>query len=437
MGAFDFLGDGTQWLLDRYNDAETWVDDLFSGNLGDQAVPAPELVQKVMSSKGAPEWHQGAATASDLSRDHSDISSRVQQLNATLESVWTGGGADAARAKIKPLADVSAAAAGTFTANSQNVTGIAHGFDEMKASLQPMPTTPPHKDFVDVATPWDTDTEDQINQYNQTAQQNLDRYNGYANQAQTSGQQLKIDYRQLADFDGGKVTITQQTTPPASTHQTAQTTGSSSHTASNLSWSPSSHTGASTPVTSAGHVGGAATSPSSQQGDGVQAAGYVPLSLANPGAGSNYVPASLPNASGGAGGGSSWSAPGLVGAFGSGSGSFNGSNLGGGPGGDGPGARGSGTSERLGSGAGTGAGEEGATRGPAGSAGRGAAGGRGSSGMGGMGAGGGKGKGEEDKEHQRKYGIDDDSAFTLVDDEGGKLLDPHTGLPPTPPTIGA
>ncbi|WP_432849190.1 hypothetical protein ACQPXB_01560 [Amycolatopsis sp. CA-161197] len=57
--------------------------------------------------------------------------------------------------------------------------------------------------------------------------------------------------------------------------------------------------------------------------------------------------------------------------------------------------------------------------------------------MGGMGAAGSKGKGEEDAEHQRKYGIDDDSAFSLLDDEDGRLLDPHTGLPPTPPTIGA
>ena len=56
--------------------------------------------------------------------------------------------------------------------------------------------------------------------------------------------------------------------------------------------------------------------------------------------------------------------------------------------------------------------------------------------MGGMGAGGGKGKGEEDKEHQRKYGLEDDSAFDLTDDEDGRLRDPRTGLPPTPPTIG-
>lgn len=75
-------------------------------------------------------------------------------------------------------------------------------------------------------------------------------------------------------------------------------------------------------------------------------------------------------------------------------------------------------------------------RGGAGVGARGAAGARGSSGMGGMGGAGKGGKGEEDKEHQRKYVLEDDSAFDIVDDEDGRLRDPWSGLPPTPPTIG-
>jgi hypothetical protein len=52
------------------------------------------------------------------------------------------------------------------------------------------------------------------------------------------------------------------------------------------------------------------------------------------------------------------------------------------------------------------------------------------------GAGGQKGTGAEDEEHQRKYGLDDDSAFSLVDEVGERLVDPNTGLPVTPPTLG-
>jgi hypothetical protein len=53
-----------------------------------------------------------------------------------------------------------------------------------------------------------------------------------------------------------------------------------------------------------------------------------------------------------------------------------------------------------------------------------------------MGGAGGKGKGEEDKEHSRKYGLDDDSAFSLVDENGDPLVDPNTGMSVAPPTLG-
>ena len=64
----------------------------------------------------------------------------------------------------------------------------------------------------------------------------------------------------------------------------------------------------------------------------------------------------------------------------------------------------------------------------------GAAGKPGASGMGASGGGRGQGE-EEDKEHQRKYVLDDDEFFQLTD-EGEKLVDPNTGLPVAPPVIG-
>ncbi|GAA3574768.1 hypothetical protein GCM10022222_69140 [Amycolatopsis ultiminotia] len=464
MGFFDFIGDAAKavghgledaadWVGDRASDVGNWFGDLYHGNLGAQAVPSSDLVQKVMASKGAPEWHQGSTQAANLAQKHNDISGRVQQLSANLESVWTGDGADSAQARIRPLSDVSAAASQTFTGNSQNVSGLAHGFDEMKASLQPMPQVPPHKNLVDTAWPWDTDTEKQINDYNEVGQQNLARYQGYAQQAQTSGQGLNIDYGQLADFDGGKVSLSPgQDRAGHRSESDAQSVGKG-HGAqggevgrsAGAAGSSPGYAGTTTPVSASpsSGAGGSTVVTGSGPGDGTTTSGWTPpSSLPDPSRGSGWVPpSSLPTSGGGNGGGSSWS-PGFVGGLGG----SNGGLTGGGPGGSGSGAgAGSGGSvgsggragggARLGAGAGTGAGEEAVARGTA-AGGRGTVGARGASGMGGMGAASGKGKGEDDKEHQRKYGVDDDSAFTLVDDEGDRALDPRTGLPPTPPTIG-
>jgi hypothetical protein len=62
-------------------------------------------------------------------------------VSSGLESVWTGSGSEAVQAKIKPLGEVANAASQTFTANAQNLTGLAHGFEAMKQSLKPMPPT--------------------------------------------------------------------------------------------------------------------------------------------------------------------------------------------------------------------------------------------------------------------------------------------------------
>ncbi|GAA3554168.1 hypothetical protein GCM10022222_42290 [Amycolatopsis ultiminotia] len=441
MGFFDWVGDGTKWLNDRFNDAEQWVEDAWHGNLGDQAVPAPELVQKILASKGAQSWHQGAEQATKLAGKHDDAGSRVQQLSAGLESAWSGGGADAAQARIKPFSDVTTAAAQTYTGNGQNLTDTAHGFDEMKKALQPMPNTPPHKNFWDEASWWDTDTEDQINQYNKLAQDNLNHYHGYAQQTQTSGQGLKADYGQLTGFDGDVSVTPQDSATSHSAHtSTGGTNGHSSPRSDSVgtpytATPPSSSPVSTGPSPGSHYVPPGTTTPGQdgQSGGGTQTAGYVPPSLPDPRPGSVPLP-SMPGSSSGTGGGSSWS-PGLAGGFTTG-----GFGPGGSPG-TGGGAAGRGLSggarsggSGIGSGSGIGAGEEGTARGSA--AGRGATGARGSSGMGGMGAAGGKGKSEEDAEHQRKYGMDDDSAFSLTDDDGGRLLDPRTGLPPTPPTIG-
>ncbi|MFF0146986.1 hypothetical protein ATK36_5405 [Amycolatopsis sulphurea] len=439
MGLFDWVGDGAKWFNDRFNDVEHWVSDVWHGNTGDQAVPAPELVQKILASKGAAEWHQGAASLGEIAKDHDEASSDVQKLSTALESTWTGGGADAAQARIRPLADASSAAAQTYTGNAQNLTDLAHGFDEMKAALQPMPNTPPHKDFFDTATPWDTDTEDQINTYNKQAQDNLDRYNSYAKQAQTSGQGLKTDYGQLTNFDG-EVSITPQ--DPASSHSQHTSTGGPNRHSSARSEFTGASGAAHTPPAGGSVPNGYApplayTPPGENHGSGnqsggggTQTAGYVPPSLPDTRLGS-MPPLWLPGSSPGTGvGGSSWSGSGFVpGGFGGAGGSSPGPGAGaGGSTGRGPGG---------GARSGVGPGEEGTARGSGGSAaGRGATGARGGTGMGGMGAASGKGKGEDDKEHQRKYGVDDDSAFSLTDDDGGRLLDPRTGLPPTPPTIG-
>ncbi|RJQ76452.1 hypothetical protein [Amycolatopsis panacis] len=472
MGFFDFIGEAAQWAADRIDDAEQWVEqraddvgdwfsDLYHGNLGDQAVPAPALVQKIIASQGAQSWHEGSETAKTLARMHDEGNDLVRRISSGLESSWTGSGADAAQARIRPFAEALTSSAQITSANSDNVSEIAHSFDEMKSSLQPMPPAPPHKNFFDQASPWDTDTERQINEYNAVAKDNVAQYQAYARHIETKAPNLNANYTQLSGFGEQDFAIDSHGTSA----QAKTTDGQHSHAPdSNARRSQSGATsGPASPPAGQGTMAppsGSVAPPLGHQaaappGDGTTSAGWAPpSSVVNPGG--------MPSGGGNVGNGASPWAPGAIefdgmgtgarAGVGSGRGAYeglggrSGESTGGGRNGGGGnnsgnsgnagGRYGSGNNGRAGGarfGAGIDAGEEAVGRGAA--TGRGAAGARGAAGMGGMGAGG-KGKGEEDKEHQRKYGIDDDSAFTLVDDEGERVLDPRTGLPPTPPTIG-
>ncbi|WP_326567689.1 hypothetical protein VSH64_38595 [Amycolatopsis rhabdoformis] len=467
MGFLDMVGDGAKWVGDRFSDAGHWADDVWHGNVGDQAVPTPELVKKVKAGKGAGDWHQGVTHATTLATDHHQISADIQKLSSDLESVWTGSGAQAAQAQIRSFSDATATASQTFTSNSENLNGIAHGFEDMRSNLQPMPDPAPHKDFLDVATPWDTDTEDKINQYNQMAEQNLARYQAYADQAKTSGQGLQSDYGQLDQL--GSVTIAKPTTPVKHKEHVITKKDDNNDDSTSTSQSevdtrhittpppnippPTTPPPTTPPPNIPPPIAPPPTGrpveppgwkppvepgkrPGDDDDDSTQKSGLDDPTVTPPG---QRFPVGSGNPSwSSTGGGADGFGPG---GFGVGAGAGPGGAGGSGAFGSGSGRGAGGIGSRLSGGAGTGAfGEEGARGGAMGGRGgmAGAAGAKGSSGMGGaMGGGANRGKGEEDAEHQRKYGIDDDSAFTLIDDEDGRLLDPHTGLPPTPPTIGA
>jgi hypothetical protein len=160
------VGDAAKAAAHGYADAQRFVSDILHGNVGKQAVPMPEVIQKVVAGSSGT-WHEGVIQGRKLADRHAEISTEITAIAADLEAAWTGSAADAAKARIKPFADVTATAAQSFTDNSANLSNLAHSFDSVQAAFraQPLPSRP-DKGFLDVVTPWDTDTEAKINAYN-------------------------------------------------------------------------------------------------------------------------------------------------------------------------------------------------------------------------------------------------------------------------------
>lgn len=431
--------------------AGSWLGNVLGSDAATQSVPIETIVQMVRGGNSA-ELHQGAQGAVELSDAHHATSQDMNSMMTSLESSWTGPGAQAALARIQKLAGVVNSASTTFAANAQNVTSTAASFDHAKSAMTDMPPRP-DKAFATSPSLFNLDTAQAVSDYNAQASQNLGVYNGYHDQAASSTSSLKGDYGQLGYYDGGDATLAKPSSPPGGPAPGPGPGGPLPH---GKEPSPGPGSVAGPPPGSGGQPGqsgnptggpggsngsngpsGSGGSNAPTSGDGsTSSSGYVPppptpgqppgmggLPISSgtglPGSGSSgdiagVLSGSLGGASGGLAGGSSSGvgSPGSSGGLGKGVGAS-------------PGVPGAGN--RSGAGA----------MGEAESTGNGRAGGRvsGSStsgGPGGMGAGGRGGKKEEeDAEHARRYGLDDDDPFKT---DG--TVDPVTGLAVAPPVIG-
>ncbi|MEU8632511.1 hypothetical protein AB0C38_10110 [Amycolatopsis sp. NPDC048633] len=400
-------------------DPAGWASDLFAGNLGVQAMPVPAVVGHVMAGDSS-SWNASGAGSGNVAAAHHQIAAELTTMLNNLEPTWTGRGAEGAKQRTKAFSDLVERAAKTLGSNGSNVTDAAYGFELAKRSMEPMGERP-DKSFFDVATPWDTDTEDAIAAYNAKAQRNLEVYNAYVEHLEGQGQGLSGDYGEITPamsavsddakpVDARRVTAGQDERPielrrddgntPSSDRQplvdvgprtTVGGRGSDAHVPGETA-GPGVHPDPSEPAgvtRTAGMRDGRTLSglPSTSQMEQIVGS---PLSHSDGrklvGFSYSPVPASP--------------SPGLPRGV--------------------PGEVGS-ASPRRSPGAGGWV------------VGGGRAAGRAGVGSGGIGPAGYGRPADEDEEHERKYVRDDDSVFADVEDE---LVDPRTGFAPVPPTIG-
>jgi uncharacterized protein YukE len=406
-------------LVHTVQDAVGWAGDLFAGNVGVQAMPVPAVVSHVMAGNSS-SWTTSGIGSGDAAAAHHQIAAELTAMLNNLEPTWTGKGAEGAKQRTKAFSDVVERAAKTLGSNGSNVTDAAYGFELAKRSMEPMGERP-DKSFFDVATPWDTDTEDAIAAYNAKAQKNLEIYNAYVAHLEGQGQGLSGDYGQLnpatsavpedtTPADTHRVTAAHDERPTERRRNDGDTTSSDRQLPLNVS-----------PGTTEERRGSDAHVPAGTSGPGVHPDPSEPAGVTSTAGVRDGRPLSgLPSMSQ------------LEQAVGSPLSDSDGRKLAGfsySPLSSAPNA----ASPRAGTGE---VGSAPPRRSPSAggritSAGRGV--GRAGMGTAGVGPAGPARPAEEDEEHQRKYVRDDDSVFADVEDG---LVDPRTGFVPVPPTIG-
>ncbi|WP_143219302.1 hypothetical protein [Actinokineospora bangkokensis] len=409
-----------------------------------------DIYVAMTSGPGVSSLADGYSAADVEARKEAERAERIRLLANRTAAGWQGEAGDAAYGGAGPIADATRLGAANLEQTHTLLQDQVQEFSASKARLEPIPAAPPETGFLDDLTPWDTDTEDQVNQYNQSSQQNIMVYAAYDNSSQANSYELPTDYSNLVD-PGGEISVTpppggtenpgvnppggrSEVSVPGGTQSTYSQSYVQQQTAPSHYVQPQGGTGG--PVTTGpGGSNPNQTTPSwagttPVGGGGTRPPYYNPNGPYNPGSqwGQNGAAGPFgpgrPFGGGGTGSGTGGGAggAGARGGFGpGGSGVGGGAGTGGGAGaGAGEGAHGG---PRPGAGAGAGAGEHGASGrggllgGAAAEEGR-TTGGRGGQAGAGMGAGGGRGQGGEDEEHERaSFLIEDDPEAVFGTDE--------------------
>jgi hypothetical protein len=327
-----------------------------------------------------------------------DRAARIRRISSTVDGGWQGAAADGAYGAAQPLAAAAMVGAEHLHQSQDLLDRQGGSFHRAAADVVQIPADPPEAGMLEQLTPFDTDTEKEIRQYQADAAHNIHVFSGYDN-ASTHNETYMPQQYDITNHSGGTMSVTGGDTINVDDNKRsgdARRPDGGSPVGPDAGWpAPGGPPGGQSPGLTSPNDYRPPPVPTYPPGYDVPAAAQPPTTAA--------TPVGLPGAFPGGPGGGSGGSPG--GSAGRGGGAT------GGPGGGrsgGPGARG------LGPGAGALAADEAAVR--RGVIGGNAAGGRG--GMGQMGApmGAGRGKGDDDTEHERKVLIEADPESTFGSD---------------------
>jgi hypothetical protein len=386
---------------------------------------------------------------------YTERENQIRTLAASMEEGWTGDAAGAAQRGAGPLAVAHGGAAQEMATARDLLANQADSFYVVKSSVTLVPPAPSEPSTFDNLISFggaQSDYEAGVAKSNAAAQANVAAMDGWRSSSSYNGSMMPTTYGQIVP-NAMNISIAEPKNPPPIGPGTGGGGGDIAKPGGGDPGRGKSgypETGGKTP----GYLGGGSRDaigmfdPNHYQYLGTDGK-TTPVDHKS--VSTDPTRPGWPDGPGGKGGQSGGGQGGQGSLGGTGFGAFGGSGSSSGSGsGSGAGGRlgGSGSSsgsgvgvggeKSMGSGKGSGVASSGAANESMGRGGAGTPGAKGTGGRGGMpgGMGGGhKGEGGEDEEHQRKYVMEDDQAFQLTED-GERLVDPHTGLPITPPVIG-
>ncbi|MEV6912133.1 hypothetical protein [Amycolatopsis sp. NPDC051071] len=175
---------------------------------GKLIVPA-DLVRMVKTGPGTASLGEAQRAGALQAQEQQGIEADTLAAVARLENAWTGQGGDAARAGLRPLAQAATQASAALHGSQNTLADQDHAFQATRDSMVEISATPPQRNVLDVASPWDTDTEIQLNERNAAIQRNNEIYNSFTRTSDGHAQVMPVEFGHIAGESDGAFSVGQ------------------------------------------------------------------------------------------------------------------------------------------------------------------------------------------------------------------------------------
>jgi len=170
---------------------------------------------KGSAANGTPYLDAASGAAAKVREAHGELETMTAVLMGKLSNAWRGDAAELAHSNIAPMV-ATLRQSQEDLANAQDLASRQSGsFHDATNALVPVPPKPSNS-LMNVLTPWHTDLDDNINQWNDAQRRNVAVYTSYTSASNYNHDGMPVSY---GDVSGGRqpvsVEINNQAAPEA------------------------------------------------------------------------------------------------------------------------------------------------------------------------------------------------------------------------------
>nr|WP_091289115.1 hypothetical protein [Amycolatopsis xylanica] len=174
---------------------------------GDRKIDCYQIWYQLNHGPGPQSISDGQSSAATLKSVYQQRLTTIDKLARDMDAAWQGGGVQAAQAAGAHPLKAWMLDSGRKLTESDKYLGEQHeAFNTVISKVVQVPEKPPENNFLNSITPWETDTDRAIKDYNKNGQANVDAFNEYFKASNANGEKMPTYSQMSGDVD--KVGVT-------------------------------------------------------------------------------------------------------------------------------------------------------------------------------------------------------------------------------------